>query len=304
MMKIITWNIRGLNGISKQRILQNCIKAENPDIRLLQETKCVNGIEEEILRRCWRHFNFTYTYSKEEVGGLSILCNPTTFILEMAYSTKGAISAHYRALGSSKSGVITNAYGPQLAQEKDHFLDNLEYINVLRGQERWILGGDFNMVLTLEEKSGGLKCLDQDSANFNHLIDKLHLINIETRNGSFTWTNKRVGTQHIARKLDCFLISENLMLEGPLIESNILPSTGSDHWAVQLWIDTISTLKYKPFFFEKFWLKHPDFLDLSRTWWVQAEIEHGSRMYKFQQRLKNSNNNFETGTRMFLVISS
>jgi hypothetical protein len=50
-----------------------------------------------------------------------------------------------------------NSYGPHLSHEKDHFLDNLEYINALRGKERWILGGEFNMILTLEEKSGGLK---------------------------------------------------------------------------------------------------------------------------------------------------
>jgi hypothetical protein len=30
MMKIITWNIRGLNGRSKQRTLRNNILAENP----------------------------------------------------------------------------------------------------------------------------------------------------------------------------------------------------------------------------------------------------------------------------------
>jgi exonuclease III len=165
-------------------------------------------------------------------GGLAILWNPTTIILELAYSTTGMLSTHYRAIGSSKSGVITNAYGPQLTQEKYYFLDSLDYINVLRGQERWILGGDFNMILTLEEKSGGLKRLDQDSTKFIHLIDRLNLIDIETRNGSFTWTNKRAGVQHIANRLDHFLISENIMLEGPLIEANILPRTSSDHWPV------------------------------------------------------------------------
>jgi endonuclease/exonuclease/phosphatase family metal-dependent hydrolase len=43
MMKIITWNIRGLNGRSKQRILRDCIKGENPDILMLQETKCAGN---------------------------------------------------------------------------------------------------------------------------------------------------------------------------------------------------------------------------------------------------------------------
>jgi hypothetical protein len=43
----------------------------------------------------------------------------------------------------------------------------------------------------------------------------------------------------------------------------------------------------KPFRFEKFWLTHLDFNQLAHTWWAQAEIDHGTHMYKFQQRLKN-----------------
>jgi len=62
------------------------------------------------------------------------------------------LTTNYIAIGSSKLGIITNAYGPQLNQEKDYLLDSLAYINTLRGQERWILGGDFNIILTLEEK--------------------------------------------------------------------------------------------------------------------------------------------------------
>jgi hypothetical protein len=45
--------------------------------------------------------------------------------------------------------------------------------------------------------------------------------------------------------------------------------------------------KLKPFRFEKFWLSHPDFQNISESWWKQAEIDHGTCMYKFQQRLKN-----------------
>jgi hypothetical protein len=43
-----------------------------------------------------------------------------------------------------------------------------------------------------------------------------------------------------------------------MVEATILPKSGSDHWPVQLWIDTIATPKFKPFRFEKFWLTHPE----------------------------------------------
>jgi hypothetical protein len=77
------------------------------------------------------------------------------------------------------------------------------------------------------------------------------------------------------------------MLEDPLLEASILPRSGSDHWPIQLWIETTSTPKYKPFIFEKFWLTHPDFPELSMKWWSKAEVTRGTLMYRFQQRLKN-----------------
>jgi hypothetical protein len=58
---------------------------------------------EETFKRCWRHCNFTYTDSKGGAGGLSILWNPTTIILEPAYSTLGMLTAKYIVIGSRKT---------------------------------------------------------------------------------------------------------------------------------------------------------------------------------------------------------
>jgi hypothetical protein len=59
---------------------------------------------------------------------------------------------HYRAIESNKEGMITNAYGPQNSQNKDLFLQSLAYLGSLAEGNQWIIGGNFNMILTLEEK--------------------------------------------------------------------------------------------------------------------------------------------------------
>jgi exonuclease III len=123
MMKIITWNIRGLNGRSKQRTLRDNIRVENPDILLLQETKCVGDEAEDIFQRCWRTCNSIHTDSNGVAGGLAILWNPATVIIDQPFSTVGTLTAHFRAIGSNKEGMITNAYGPQSAQDKELFLE-------------------------------------------------------------------------------------------------------------------------------------------------------------------------------------
>jgi exonuclease III len=287
MMKIITWNIRGLNGRSKQKILRDCIKAEHPDILMLQETKCVGAEAETIFQRIWRGCDFVLTDSTGASGGLAILWNPCNITLSRSFSTIGTITAHFEVMGSNQEGAITNVYGPQSQQGKDKLLERLALIKTLLTTPNWILGGDFNMILSLEEKTGGSKRLEQDSGKFKTLIDQLKLVDIENNNGTFTWSNRRSGNQHVACRLDRFLVAEELIEEAPCMESLILPKVGSDHWPIAFNLETGATPKYKPFRFEKFWLSHPDFHQLAKSWWAQAEIDHGTSMYKFQQRLKN-----------------
>ena len=38
-MKIISWNLRDLNGSHKQEIIRNMIRDQRPDILMIQETK-------------------------------------------------------------------------------------------------------------------------------------------------------------------------------------------------------------------------------------------------------------------------
>lgn len=166
MMKIITWNIRGLNGRSKQRTLRDRIRAENPDVLLLQETKCVGAEAETIFRRCWRGCDSLHTDSTGVVGGLAILWNPATVTIDRPFSTVGTITAHSKVIGSTKEGETTNVYGPQSPEDKENFLKQINSIQSLLSTPNWVLGGDFNMILALEEKTRGTKRLEQDSGKF------------------------------------------------------------------------------------------------------------------------------------------
>jgi hypothetical protein len=59
-------------------------------------------------------------------------------------------------------------------------------VKILVGHKRWIVGGDINIILTLEEKRGGKKRLDLDNIKLRDLIDRLKLVDIETSNKPFT----------------------------------------------------------------------------------------------------------------------
>jgi hypothetical protein len=73
---------------------------------------------------------------------------------------------HYRSIGSDKKGMITNDYDPYISQDKNVFLQSLDYLGSLVEGKQWIIGGDFKMILTLKEKLGGKKHLEQDNTKF------------------------------------------------------------------------------------------------------------------------------------------
>jgi len=52
-MKLISWNIRGLNGPRKGKLLKNLIMDEKPTILFLQETKCNLTFLERTAAKAW-----------------------------------------------------------------------------------------------------------------------------------------------------------------------------------------------------------------------------------------------------------
>ena len=70
-----------------------------------------------------------------------------------------------------------------------------------------MLAGDFNSVLSLEEKQGGLARLGPSSSLLHQYIVLFHLFYVKPSNGLSAWNNQRIGVDAISERLDIFLIS-------------------------------------------------------------------------------------------------
>ena len=155
--------------------------------------------------------------------------SPNILNIEGFFSSKHTLSGWFKITGSIHGGFLTNVYGPPRAEQKVSFLDLLVVIKDISDDKPWILGGDFNLIMNLEEKKGGIRNLNLASVYFNVLIDTLDLIDVRTSNGIFAWNNKKVGDRGIACWLDLFLIYESIMLARGELRAVVLPPTASDH---------------------------------------------------------------------------
>eukprot|EP00253_Pinus_taeda_P004660 PITA_04660 len=258
-MKLISWNLRGLNGLGKLRILKNMIKMEKLQIWFLQETKCNSSTLGSILSKAWPGCQLVAVDASGASGGLVIAWNTRVLTLSDFHASHHFIQATFHILGTNIHGHLSNVYFPQEARNKIALLKIIEALNYNKVHPIWIIGGDFNMITKMEENLGG-------------------------RNR--------------------FLISDNSVHIGGDITAEILPHSGSDHWPISLQWQRLGNATGRPFRFEEFWLTHPDFKDFIRSTWKSVIPPEGSKMFQFQQKLKNLKHhlkrwNFETFEKIF-----
>lgn len=170
-------------------------------------------------------------------------------------------------------------YFPQDLQKKLDLLDSITTLNSVRSFPLWICGGDFNIITTLEEKSGGKSKLEGDSIGLKDFIHRNQLMDLQTSNGMYTWTNKRRGPQHIASRLDRFLMSDNVVHLGGDFHASIMPQVGSDHWPIMLQWSRLGSRCNRPFRFEYFWFSHPNFRAVVNDAWNSFTPPEGAKMF-------------------------
>ena len=81
------------------------------------------------------------------------------------------------------------------------------------------------------------------------LIQEWDLLDFNPVRGLFTWTNNRIGEDHISARLDKFLVQGSLLMEKKIISTKILPKLTSDHKPIQLVMDDEEYLGPIPFRF-------------------------------------------------------
>jgi hypothetical protein len=92
---------------------------EQPNILLLQETKCAGKEALHILQNCWKQANQVEVDAKGTTVGLAMLWNPATILLDDFFTSNWTITASFRLIGSNKHDYIKNVYGPTRSGDKE-----------------------------------------------------------------------------------------------------------------------------------------------------------------------------------------
>ncbi len=226
----------------------------------IQETKCSSSLIKIISQKLGKPLDFIEVAITGWEGGITTFWDSRTISVLASEATHAYIATEIQITGNSETYFCVNVYGPQRLDDKFLFLNSLQSLQSRYQASKIIIGGDFNMITSLLEKKGGLRKLNRYAGAFSNFIESAKLVDVKPSSYSFTWNNRRGGEHLIASRLDRFLISESIVLEGITVSSDILPSGGSDHWPISLEAAFLGTPRNKPFRFEKFGYSTPTLL--------------------------------------------
>ncbi|XP_039120313.1 uncharacterized protein LOC120256691 [Dioscorea cayenensis subsp. rotundata] len=156
----------------------------------------------------------------------------------------------------------TSVYGPNVRQLKAEFWEEIRGRCPAQGVP-WVVGGDFNAIFALEDKSDGPPNL-RDIRDASSFLNDLSLFEPPTVGRRFTWSNGQVNPTWV--KLDRFIVNRTWAEMFPRLIQNCLPRLGSDHVPIRLEVG-MHCSNPRPFRFELAWNTVDGFAGLISQWW-------------------------------------
>ncbi|XP_075663243.1 uncharacterized protein LOC142632789 [Castanea sativa] len=133
----------------------------------------------------------------------------------------------------------------------------------------WIIAGDFNEVLTREDKYGGRPINISRAIKFQDCLNNCRMFDMGFSGPRFTWSNRQPLTHLIQERIDRVFANTDWNVLYPEASVRHLERSHSDHCPIVLSLHHDQGTPFpKPFRFQPMWLSHSSFPDLVREAWT------------------------------------
>ena len=150
---------------------------------------------------------------------------------------------------------ITFVYGHPEYAKREEVWCKLKELKLLT-HPNWLYFGDFDQILSKEDKfsfnQGSLLGVE----SFHHLISELALCDLVASGQRFTWMNRRKEDNFVMERLDRAFASVDWINAYPNYALRNFPIIRSDHGPIILDIDLQQSFRRRPFRFEYIWTSH------------------------------------------------
>ncbi|KAG6538552.1 hypothetical protein ZIOFF_003676 [Zingiber officinale] len=175
------------------------------------------------------------------------------------------------------SMIVTVVYAKCTRLERSLLWESLEELRP-EGDRLWLVGGDFNVISSMEEHSAGVMARPGAMEDFNNFIMLAGLVDAGFVGDRYTWTNNRVW-----KRLDRVLLSPSWGSLDFTVRVEHLSRAASDH--CPLLVEFPGFQKPRASFrFQRMWVRHRDFMQTVRLNWCLPSVAQG--LQRLQMKLR------------------
>ena len=198
-MILLSWNCQGLGNPWTIQDLFLMVREKKHGILFLMETKCRKKKMESFRVR----LGFSRMFVVEPAGrsgGLALFWKDVKILETQNYTQR-----HINALvnGEDNGGVwkLMCFYGHPVIAKRHELWALLEHLKQFQPQ-LWLCIGDFNKILTQEEKIGALLRKEGQIDQFRNALVNCQLTDLGFIGSKYTWTNCRHDENFVKERLD------------------------------------------------------------------------------------------------------
>ncbi|XP_023928116.1 uncharacterized protein LOC112039472 [Quercus suber] len=288
-MNILFWNCRGaLNVDFKRRIFEMVIN-HHPSIMVITETR-VGG---DRAARIIEDLPFDGSIVTETIGyagSLWLLWKTDDVDVMLLSSFEQEIHATVKVHNSDPIWLISTIYARPRLSERRILWDSLKAVAQLHNLP-WLMLGDFNEVLSSEDKFGGNQVSLNRTLQFKECSDVCNMLDLGFTGSKYTWTNRRPIFDLILERIDRYFANPSWRILFPEAAMTHLPRTCSNHCPILVeLLGSTPPGPNKPFCFHTMWLLHPGFPNIVQEAWTEDGDLQGA-ILEFVSKAKHWNYN-------------
>lgn len=151
--------------------------------------------------------------------------------------------------------------------------------------KRWVLGGDFNEIISQDDKRGGIQRTESSFSLFRSFIRDMEMREVPFCGRRWTWANNRQGEGFIEEMLDMFFGSADWFLDFEKSKVSHILLQSSDHSMIMLDTESVQSKRKSRFVFDSKWSRIQGCDETVQQCW-RLDVE-GSRMFRFQKKLQH-----------------
>ncbi|XP_033513491.1 uncharacterized protein [Nicotiana tomentosiformis] len=228
-------------------------------------------------------WSFHFDYTQVPNGRIWLGRKQSCVALTILESTPQVVHCHVENKSSQFQCKISFVYGYNIAGGGRGLWETLRHISTYT-IEPWIILGDFNAILSTEDKVNGLPVHVNETIDFQTCVTDIVLGQVNRKGWQYSWCNKRDGDDWIYSHIDWVFGNDKWFQDYGNLEAVYYNPECSDHTPIVIRIVIPRQRLKRPIRPLNVLLKHDSFKEAVKHCWDQSFTR--CHMYRLWMKLK------------------